>query len=338
MILPKSLIIGTGGVGTIVAYAIKYKGKATVSAVVRSDYEKVKKNGWKINSCDYGNVDGWKPDALYPSIEEAAKAGKYDYVIVTTKNIPEVSKVEEIIEPVVTEGHTNIVLIQNGFDLGRPFLKKYPNNCCLSGVSYIGSSNHSGVINHTKNDDIIVSYFNNPNFTKEEQTQKCLEFVELYKSDRNKVTFEDDVKACRYGKLIWNATYNTICALTRLDTGRLELSGTFEALAVPAMREVVKIAKADGVELPEDIINITAHVSDGLYYKPSMLLDVERSNPMELQIILGNVLVVAKELNVETPILNVLYQLLKGVQYKIMEERGLIEVPEVRPQLDKFYY
>lgn len=335
--MTKVLVVGTGGLGSIVAFALSYTAKASVSVVVRSDYEKVKRDGWEINSCDYGHVKGWKPEAIYPSIEEAGKSNVYDYVVVTTKNIPEVSKVEDIIEPVVTNGLTAIVLIQNGFDLGKPFLEKYPNNYCLSGVSYIGSSNHSGVINHTKDDDIIISYFNNPLFTKEQQREKCKEFIELYQNDCNKVRFEDDVKACRYGKLLWNATYNTICALTRLDTGRLELSGTFEALAVPAMREIVQVAKVDGVEFPKDIINTTSHISDGLYYKPSMLLDVERGNPMELEIILGNVLKVSRELGVETPILSVLYHLLKGIQFKILEDCQLIEVPKTRPNLNKFY-
>ncbi|TID30055.1 hypothetical protein CANINC_001341 [Pichia inconspicua] len=333
----KVLVVGTGGLGSIVAFALSYTAKSYVAVVVRSDYEKVKNVGWEINSCDYGHIKGWKPDAIYPSIEEAAKNDKYDYVVVTTKNIPEVTKVEEIIEPVVTKGFTAIVLIQNGFDLGKPFLQKYPDNYCLSGVSYIGSSNHSGVINHTKDDDIIISYFNNKTFTKEQQREKCKEFVDLYKNDCNKARFEDDVKVCRYGKLLWNATYNTICALTRLDTGRLELSGTFEALAVPAMRELIKVARADGVEFPPDIINTTSHICGDLYYKPSMLLDVERGNPMELEIILGNVLKVSQELKVETPILNVLYHLLKGIQFKILEDCGLVEVPKVRPDLNKFY-
>lgn len=334
---PRVLIVGTGGLGTIVACAIKYKGQAHVSVVVRSDFKHVNEHGWKITSCDYGNHSNWKPDAVYPTIEDASKAGVYDYVVVTTKNIPEISKVEDLVEPVITEKLTTVVLIQNGFDLGRPFVRKYPENMCLSGVSYICSTNHDGVINHTKTDETLISYFNNDAFTKDQQRDRCMQFIDIYKNDKNIIKFEDDVKTCRYNKLVWNATYNTICALTGLDIGRLEMAGTLDSLAVPAMREVMKVAKADGVELSHDLINTLTHITEGRYYKPSMQLDVERSNPLENEVILGNVLVVAKELGVETPILNVIYQLLRAVQFRIMEEKGYVSVPEVCPKLTKYY-
>lgn len=330
-------MIGTGGVGTIVAYGLKYTGKTTVSVVVRSDYPRVKEAGWEINSCDYGKVENWKPDHIYPTVEAASANGDYDYVVITTKNLPDIVKPEEVAAPVITPGKTTIVLIQNGFDLGRPFIAKYPNNFYLSGVSHIGSHNHNGVISQTQNDKCLISYFSNPTFSKEEQEEKAKEFVSLYSNDRNTISYFPDVKWYRYRKLVYNATLNTACALTRVDTGRLEYSGALEAVSVPAMREVIKVAKADGVELPADVINSVVHSDDGDYFKPSMLVDVEKGNPIELEVILGNLLIVANELNVETPTLTVLYNLLKATQLKLKENRGLVSLPQKRPITDKFF-
>ncbi|GMG31767.1 unnamed protein product [Ambrosiozyma monospora] len=59
-----------------------------------------------------------------------------------------------------------------------------------------------------------------------------------------------------------------------------------------------------------------------------MLVDVKKGNPIELEVILGNVLSVAKELKVETPTLSLVYELLKGIQYKLKEGQGLITVPK----------
>lgn len=50
-----------------------------------------------------------------------------DYVVVSTKNIPEITRIENLIAPVVSP-ETSIVLIQNGLGIELPFLKKFPKN------------------------------------------------------------------------------------------------------------------------------------------------------------------------------------------------------------------
>lgn len=56
------LIVGTGGVGTMAAYALETGGKAQVTAVMRSNYEAVEKHGISIDSIEHGrDIKGWKP-------------------------------------------------------------------------------------------------------------------------------------------------------------------------------------------------------------------------------------------------------------------------------------
>lgn len=55
------LIVGTGGVGTMSAYALEKGGKAEVTAVMRSNYEAVKSNGVNIESIQYGKIEGFRP-------------------------------------------------------------------------------------------------------------------------------------------------------------------------------------------------------------------------------------------------------------------------------------
>lgn len=330
------LLIGAGGVGAIVAYGLVHAGKANVSIVVRRDYDKVTKEGYKIKSVDYGEVEGWKPDHIYPTVEAAAVT-EYDYVIITTKVLPEVTKNEELVEPVVTPGKTAIVLIQNGFDIGRPFIAKYPKNVVLSGVTRIGSHNHNGSIVQTQQDNVIIAPFENKNLDTETQTTTAKHFVDIYNNGKNKVVFAESAKFARYSKLVYNASFNTICTLTGVDTGRLENSGTLELVALPAMREVVAVAKADGVDLDKDCINEAVHSDDGDYFLPSMLVDYRKGNPLELEGILGNLLVVAGELEVPTPTLTLVYNLLKAVQYGLLEKNGVFTIPEKRPITDRYF-
>lgn len=336
MTKPNVLLIGCGGVGTIVAYALEYAGKSNLSVVVRRDYSKVIESGYELNSCDYGHITGWKPAHIYPNIDAAA-ATKYDYVIISTKNLPDVVKMEDQIEPVVTDGKTTIILIQNGFGIERPFIKKYPHNYCLSGVEHIGSHNKNGVITQTQHEKCLISYFENPKFSVDDQIKAAKDFIAIYDNPKHDVVYFPSVKFYRYRKLVYNSTLNTVCALTGVDTGRLLMAGTLETVSVPAMREVVKIAKADGVELPDDVIDSVVHSDDGSYFEPSMRVDVKKGNPIELQAILGNLLVRAKELKVETPVLQLLYNLLLAVQFRLKEGKGLVTVPEKRPVVTKHF-
>ena len=57
----KVLLIGCGGVGTIAALNLEKGGRATVTAVLRSNYEPVKEKGFNIKSIDHGEVLGFKP-------------------------------------------------------------------------------------------------------------------------------------------------------------------------------------------------------------------------------------------------------------------------------------
>ena len=56
------LLVGTGGVGSIVALNLECGGLAEVTAVMRSNFAAVKAKGFSIKSCDHGNVEGWRPN------------------------------------------------------------------------------------------------------------------------------------------------------------------------------------------------------------------------------------------------------------------------------------
>ncbi|AWU75672.1 uncharacterized protein C5L36_0B09130 [Pichia kudriavzevii] len=337
-ITPNILLVGPGGVGAIVAYGLQYTGKAVLSVVVRGDYEKVSKDGFEIKSPHYGHVKSWKPVNVYPTIDAAAKNSKfYDYVVISTKNLPDITKLEDMVEPVITPAKTTIVLVQNGFGIDRPFISKYPKNICLSGISHIGSSILHGVVTQKTRDENHIGYFLNENLPVKVQEEKAKQFIDIYSNEHNTIIYCENVKAFRYQKLVYNACFNTICALTGLDTSRLYLSGSYNTLLVPAMREVVSVAKADGITLRDDVIDYYAHISDGHYYKPSMQIDVEKGNPIEVETILGNLIKVADSLQVPIPTLKMLYSLLHAVQFRLKEGRGIVSVPESAPVNNEHY-
>ncbi|VEU23758.1 DEKNAAC104987 [Brettanomyces naardenensis] len=325
------LLIGMGAVGTIAAYALDKRGQSKVTCVVRSVYDILTTRGFDIESVDYGNVKGYRPDYVEKSVKEAmAKHGPFDYVLVTMKNIPDIHPIEPLLAECYSPD-TAIVLLQNGIGIERPVFKEFPEAYVISGVTMIGTTLYHDTVKQVGPDLVTFGPFLNPRLPEDKQVAKCKKFVDMYTNPHNQVSYDWNVKYTRWKKLVYNATVNTTCALTNVDLGRLELFGGVDSVVRPAMREVLAIAKADGVELPESIIEYMIRSDDADYYPPSMLMDVRKGNYTEYRTLIGNVLMIAKEHEIYAPTLTVLSNLLHVVQMRTMEEKGRFELPKQRP-------
>lgn len=59
----------------------------------------------------------------------------YDFILVTTKNVADVPPtVSDLIAPAVTPGKTAIVLSQNGLNIEKPVVARFPNNPIISSL------------------------------------------------------------------------------------------------------------------------------------------------------------------------------------------------------------
>ena len=116
MVIPSStnvLIVGAGAVGAFYGSRLATARGVLVSALCRSNYKAVKANGFQVTSPQYGNYN-FKPEHTFADPEEAKKAAiRWDYLLVSTKALPDVSDDSSLLEGLVGE-NTSIVLVQNG--------------------------------------------------------------------------------------------------------------------------------------------------------------------------------------------------------------------------------
>lgn len=171
------------------------------------------------------------------------------------------------------------MLLQNGLNIEKPIIKAFPHNTVLSGVSVIDCHEaEPGHIIHKFPDDLHVGAFPNPNFPLDSQIANAKNFVRIYcDAGKTKCEYSEDVALSRWRKLVFNAAYNPICAITGLDDGRIRSAGAVEGLVRPAMTEIVATAKALGHDLPDGIIDTMIHIDPvELHLKPSMQCDAEK--------------------------------------------------------------
>ncbi|KAF7561376.1 hypothetical protein G7046_g2752 [Stylonectria norvegica] len=332
------LLVGSGGVGTMAAFSLEASGQASVTAVLRSNYETVSKNGFNVDSVDYGKHPAWKPSKILNSVPNVAadNLAPFDFIVVATKNCPDIKPaVPDIIASAVTEGHTVIVLVQNGINIEKPLIVAFPKNIVLSGVSLIGTAEKGhGIIIHDDHDELIIGPFENSNVPVETALAAAKEFVDIYNgSGKVDCQLNENVGFVRWRKLIYNACFNPVATITRMDTSRMRIAKTpIDDLIRPAMWEIWNTAKAAGFELPADHVEKTINADPfDVWCKPSMLQDAQKGNFIEHMNLVGEPIKEAERLGVPTPTLKIIFGFCQALQWQTKEAKGMVVVPAGAP-------
>ena len=255
----------------------------------------------------------------------------FDFILVTIKNIPDITPtVSDVIEPAVTPGKSVIVLSQNGLNIEKSVVARFPNNPIVSSVSYIGAmQGPDGYVLHDDPDEQRIGPFSTPGVSAQAVEEAAKRYIDVYNPHgKLDIIFDADIRRTRWRKLIYNASYNSVATILRLDTPRMRMSGhIIDDLIRPIMQEVIAAARADGVtdfadDLPETVIR-----TDPLHtaFKPSMCQDIEKGNFIEVENIVGEPLREGEAKGVSMPTLRTVYGALKGLQLKVKESKGLWE-------------
>jgi 2-dehydropantoate 2-reductase len=305
--MARILVIGAGGIGIVVLYALSLH--ADVAAVCRSNFQEAKENGFTVISRQFGGTVKFK----VPVYASSAEAGSnWDYVLVCTKSLLGVPpSMAEVIKPAVG-AETAIALIQNGVGIEDEYDTAFPNNPLLSCVIYLPTTQTApGVVSSDGFDALEIGI--HPPSALAQHRDKGERLAELIRKAGVSSTVHDNIQGRRWSKLIINASWNPICALTRSDDVNFMKSSPDAAdLSWRAMSEVVTVARVLGYEL-DAAPQFARAKGRTVGIQPSMQADVLNNRRMEVEAILGNPVRIAKQLGIETPVLDTLYILSKAL-------------------------
>lgn len=275
--------------------------------------------------------------AVRNTIPDVAKENlvPFDFIVVTTKNLPEIQPtVADIIEPAITPGKTAIILSQNGINIEKPIVARFPTNPVISSVSLIGATETShGVVLHNDSDSQKIGAFDCPGVPRDIAEAAAKRYIQIYSAcGKVDISFDDKVQWTRWKKLVYNASFNSVAAVLRMDTPRMRMSRhVIDDLIRPIMHEIIAAARANGSDLPENVAEVLIRVdSTDTAFKPSMCQDIEKGNFMELENIVAEPLRLGEAKGVQMPTLKTIYGLLKALQLQVKEARGMWE-PKFTP-------
>lgn len=325
----QTLIVGAGAIGAFYASRLATVPDVAISVICRSNYRAVKSNGFKITSPQYGDYT-FMPANTFSNPEEARTSGiKWDYIVVSTKALPDVSDDSTILEGLVGD-KTAIVLIQNGLGVEEPYTKRFPTAAICSAVTIATCAQpEHGIIKHNRwtriNSGPYLPHLDTGNSHASDAriTEQNDAFIALLKEGGIKdaeAYSHAKLQLVRWHKIAINASFNPTSVITLGSPNAAMASEPELQIHIRGvMQEILDTApKILGQPFPKEfatpdaIVRSTIRNTSGS--KPSMAMDWEQGKRMETEVILGNPIRIARSRGFEMPRLQSLYAMVRMMQ------------------------
>jgi 2-dehydropantoate 2-reductase len=297
------VMFGAGGVGAFYGGLLARAGQDVHFVARGGQLEALRTRGLHISSLSLGEIE------LPPlrATDRAAEIGPADLVLVAVK-AHQTAGILDDVEALVGEG-TLLVALQNGVESDDVLAARFGSNRVLSAVVYVGATlEQPGFVRHVAAGTLVIGDRGGSGAERVERVREVLASTGL------PVRVTPDIERQKWHKLAWNASFNTVSALTARSSQALLATPSVRELLLGVMREVVAVANARGVALGEaDVEQLVAATDKAAPIRTSMLVDRERGRQLETEAIVGVVVRAGTELGVPTPLASVLYALLTAI-------------------------
>jgi 2-dehydropantoate 2-reductase len=197
---------------------------------------------------------------------------------------------------------THLETVDPGGKIGRTIDPKRVIACIVYPAT---SVEDPGVVRHVEGERFSLGELDGS------QTERIVALAGVLTGAGLKAPVQPRIRQELWVKLMGNAVFNPLSALTRAGLGAMAESPVLAPVVRAAMEEVDAVAMRLGIEIPVSIdqrIRGAARVGN---HKTSMLQDLESGRPMEIDAITGSVVELAGRLGVPVPHLETIYASVK---------------------------
>jgi len=300
-------IVGTGALGGYYGAKLHHAG-LDVRFLLHSDYEHVRTHGLRVEAKE-GDLSIPTPQA-YGNVHDLPPADVTAVCLKTTQN----HLLAELLPPLVRPDGV-VLMMQNGLGIEAAAARVVPGRTILGGLAFLCSNKLGpGHIHHLDYGDVRLGQF-----AADDAPVGVTPIVQAVADDFTRAGIttvcEDDLVLARWRKLVWNMTYNGLCVVHACTTDVLMDDPAMRAHCEAIMWEVVAIAAAAGRTIEPAFVTIMLTATEAMAsYKPSMKLDHERGQPLEIDAIYGAPLRAARASGVACPLLEELYAELQRIE------------------------
>jgi 2-dehydropantoate 2-reductase len=295
-------VVGAGGVGGGFGVALAKAG-ADVTFIARGAHlAAMQGQGLKVQG-------GRGETHLAPThaTDDPASVGAVDIVLFCVK-LWDVESAGQAIKPMVGPD-TAVIPLQNGVDAHERLIPILGARSLMCGVAQISASIVApGVIQQ-------VGAFMRMIFGELDgkRSKRAEEFYALCLKAGFDATLSDQILTELWQKFVLLAANASIMALSRQPVGVVRDDPDMRAMLVAAYKETIDVGRANGIALPtnalDKVVDFLGHAPPAM--KPSMALDLDRGNRLELPWLSGKVVELGRKLGVPTPTHDMAYAMLK---------------------------
>ncbi|MCK5058784.1 MAG: 2-dehydropantoate 2-reductase [Candidatus Aminicenantes bacterium] len=287
----KIVIIGLGPIGGICAAHLSAAGHIVTGIDPWEEHiGKIKNNGLEIECLK--SIQASLQD-VYTRID-LLKEKEFDYAAIAVKT-PMIQEVTAMLES-FGGGFKKIVVLQNGLDNEFYFA-----NCFGRDRIFRMVVNYAG--NIVKPGRIKMSFFQKPNRLGClcSQTSCCHvnEFAKIMTDAGLDTEPTEDIKKYTWQKTILNSSITPLAALLDLTMSDVMVFPDTRNLVEMMLKEAIAVAKADGYDFGENFFdNSVNYLLNAGPHKPSMISDLKKGNPTEIEYINAKIVSYGKKYNV----------------------------------------
>lgn len=297
-------LVGAGAIGGYLAAHLIDAG-AQISILARP------RTGSAIRSEGLRVATGGREIVAQPAAvrEDPLDIGPVDLLIFTVKG-QDTRSAAEAMRPMVGPD-TRILTFQNGLYGAETLADLYAPEQVLAGVTYVPAVVEApGRIRHT---GAVTRFVFGP-LTGGVAPRIAQDFAALGQQAGLDMVCMDEPGPEIWAKFVMLTPFHLVSCLTRGVLGNWIDVHETRGVYVDAMREVTDVAQACGVTLPEGLVERNLAFSTGTAdrgTRASMLDDLERGKPLELDATVGWLLATADRVGVEVPLHRMGYALVK---------------------------
>jgi len=269
-------IVGCGALGGYYGARLHHAGFET-HFVLHRDYEHVRAHGLRVDSID-GDLSIAQP-LCWPNL---ASLPPCDVICLSLKATANASLREHLAAKVKPGGC--VLVLQNGLGIEEEIATWVPGVPVLGGLCFLCSNKIGpGHIHHLDYGAIRLGAL----ASQSEASQALLaELREHFIQAKIETFIAKDLAQARWQKLVWNIPFNGLSVLLRADTQELMQKPSARALVHSLMLEVEAASIACQSPIPNGFIEkMLADTERMAPYLPSMRLDFDRQQPMEIDAI-----------------------------------------------------
>ena len=299
----KIAVFGTGAVGGYFGARLA-AGGSDVHFLARGEHlAAIRRDGLRIESV-FGDLV-LPPDAAHATDDPAA-IGPSDVVLFTVKSY-DTDAAAQRLRPLLHDG-TAVISFQNGIDNEERIAAMIGERHVVGGVAYIFAGRIGpGHIRHTGGPARLV--FGELDGRRSERTEAFLAECERAGIDAQ---ISSEIRAALWSKYAFICAQAGLTTATRQPIGVIREVAETMALFRSVLEEVCSVARAEGVALPEDLVERHLDFAANLepHGRSSLYDDMVAGRRMELEALLGEVVRRGRRHAVATPVAETLYGLL----------------------------